>query len=124
VRLDVRFIKFLMVGALNTLFGLGIYALLIHAGVPIWSALIGGNVAGIVFNFFTTGHLIFSTVAVSRAPRFVVAYLACYAINYLALAGFAWLHMGPIESQVVLTPFMAVVSYVLMSRYVFRSDQP
>jgi putative flippase GtrA len=120
MKFDRRFIKFLIVGVLNTLFGLAVYAILIRAGVPVWGALIGGNVAGIVFNFFTTGHLIFSDAALSRLPRFVGAYLTCYAINYVAINLLVLLHFGAIESQAILTPAMAVLSYYLMSRHVFR----
>ena len=122
MKLERRFVKFLLVGLLNTLFGLAAYALLIHMGLPIWLALIGGNVAGIAFNFFTTGHLVFSDIALTRLPRFVGAYLACYALNYIAIRILVSLHLGAIESQVILAPFIAVTSYYLMSRHVFSQN--
>jgi putative flippase GtrA len=123
VRIERRFIKFLLVGVLNTLFGLGIYALLIWLGWPIWGALIGGNIAGIVFNFFTTGHLIFADVALSRLPRFIAAYLACYLANYMAIRALLGIGLGAIGAQAILTPAVALLSYYLMSRHVFRPDR-
>jgi putative flippase GtrA len=116
-----RFIRFLLVGVLNTAFGLGVYAVLMHVGLPIWAALIGGNVAGIVFNFITTGSLVFSEVSLVRLPRFVGVYLACYILNYLLIRFLVSLHMGAIESQVFISPIIAVTSFYLMSRYVFAS---
>lgn len=122
MRLERRFIKFLLVGLLNTLFGLAAYAILIHLGLPIWLALIGGNAAGIAFNFFTTGHLVFSDIALNRLPRFVCAYLTCYALNYVAIRILVSLHLGAIESQVLLAPAIAITSYYLMSRHVFAES--
>ncbi|WP_266183652.1 GtrA family protein [Dyella humicola] len=119
MKLEKRFITFLLVGLLNTLFGLAAYAILIHVNLPIWLALIGGNVAGIAFNFFTTGHLVFSDIALNRLPRFVTAYLACYVLNYVAIRILVSLHLGAIKSQVLLAPAIAVTSYYLMSQYVF-----
>ena len=116
-----RFIKFLLVGALNTAFGLSIYAVLIHVGLPIWAALIGGNVAGIVFNFFTTGSLVFSEVSLMRLPRFIGVYLTCYILNYLSIRFLVSLHVGAIKSQVFISPIIAVTSFYLMSRYVFAT---
>ena len=117
-----RFIKFLLVGVLNTAFGLGVYVVLIHVGLPIWAALIGGNVAGIAFNFFTTGSLVFSEVSLVRLPRFIGVYLTCYTINYLSIRSLVSLHVGAIESQVFISPVIAVTSFYLMSRYVFASS--
>jgi putative flippase GtrA len=123
MKLERRFIKFLLVGVLNTLFGLAAYAILIRLGLPIWAALIGGAMAGIAFNFFTTGHLVFSDIAPGRIPRFVGAYLACYATNYVAIRILVSLRFGAIESQVLLAPMIAVMSYYLLSRHVFRPDR-
>jgi putative flippase GtrA len=124
VRIEKQFVRFLLVGILNTLFGLAIYAVLIWLGLPIWGALLGGNVAGIAFNFFTTGHLIFSDIALSRLPRFIGAYLTCYLVNYLSINTLVWAGLGAIEGQALLAPLIAVLSYYLMSQHVFRSDRP
>ena len=119
MRVDVRFIKFILVGLLNTAFGSGIYAALIYAGLPIWAALLVGNLAGIAFNFFTTGRFVFLDAALVRLPRFVGAYLFCYAINYISIRALVSLHLGAIESQLLMAAPMALLSFYLMSRHVF-----
>lgn len=116
----MRFARFLVVGAMNTLFGLGLYAMLVWLGLPVWAALMLGHVSGVIFNFFTTGHFVFSDVAASRLPRFVGAYIGCYLLNYIALRGLMAAHAGPIAGQIILTPLMAAISFFVMSRFVFR----
>ena len=123
MKLDSRFIKFILVGALNTLFGLGAYALLIRLGLPVWASLIGGNVAGIFFNFVTTGHFVFADMLLRRLPRFVGAYLGLYVLNYLLIQLLHALHMGAIGAQILLTPVMAIGSFYVMSRYVFVPER-
>ncbi|WP_201313755.1 GtrA family protein [Dyella sp. EPa41] len=119
---DKRFTRFIFVGLLNTLFGLGAYSFLVWIGLPIWTALIGAGIASIGFNFFTTGHLVFSDIAPSRLPRFVGAYLVLYVVNYLSIRALVLLHLGPITSQVILTPAIAMLSFFVMSRLVFSSE--
>jgi|APAra7269096768_1048522.scaffolds.fasta_scaffold16834_2 putative flippase GtrA len=118
-----RFVRFAIVGVLNSAFGLGVYALLIHVGLPVWAALIAANVAGVSFNYVTTGKLAFSHRGANRFPSFVSIYLLCYVLNYLAITALLHMHLGPVMSQVLLTPFMAILNYLLQSRYVFRQDE-
>jgi putative flippase GtrA len=117
-----RFARFAIVGILNTAFGLGVYALLIRLGLPVWIALIAANVAGVSFNYVTTGKLAFSHRGANRFPRFVSIYLLCYLLNYLAITVLVRMHLGPVASQALLAPFMAVLNYLLQSRYVFLGD--
>lgn len=114
-----RFVKFLLVGALNTAFGSAVYAALVYAHLPIWASLLGGNLAGIVFNFFTTGRFVFADTVLARLPRFAGAYLACYIINYVSIRILVSLHLSAIASQLLLAPAMAILSFYLMSRHVF-----
>jgi putative flippase GtrA len=120
VTLGKHFVKFILVGLLNTAFGSGVYAILIYANLPIWVALLCGNAAGILFNFFTTGRFVFSDVALKRLPPFIATYVVCYAINYVSIRALIALHLTAIESQLLTALPMAVISFCLMSRYVFR----
>jgi putative flippase GtrA len=121
VKRDSRFIKFVLVGILNAAFGSGVYALLIFAGSPIWCALLVGNAAGVIFNFFTTGRMVFSGAPLAKLPRFVVAYLACYIINYAAIRVLVSLGFSPIKSQLCMVVPVALLSFYTMSRYVFNT---
>ena len=117
-----RFMRFLIVGGLNTLFGLGAYSLLVYLKLPLWLALLGGNLSGIAFNFFSTGGLVFRDLSTRRIPRFVLAYLIVYSVNLALLHAASGMLQKPLLAQVVLTIPMAILSYVLMSRWVFKAD--
>ncbi|EEF24757.1 conserved hypothetical protein, partial [Ricinus communis] len=62
-------------GALNTAFGLTVYSVCIWCGSPTWLALIGGNLAGLAFNFVTTGGLVFADLSPRRIPAFAAVYV-------------------------------------------------
>lgn len=116
--------RFLVAGAANTLFGLGVYAGCILMALPTWLALLVGIVAGIAFNFVSFGAYAFRDLSMRRLPRFVAAYCVIYLVNVLALDALRELVPDPIWGQVLLTIPMAALSYVLMSRFVFRKEAP
>ena len=74
---SIQFVKFLLVGALNTLFGYSVFAGLVYAGIAPMPALLLTYVVGVLFNFVTTGRLVFnrSRASLLRWPYHVVIYL-------------------------------------------------
>jgi putative flippase GtrA len=114
-----RFLRFVVAGGVNTLFGYAIYAASIASGAPVWLALLIGMVAGTVFNFFTTGGYAFRQLALRRYPRFVCCYLLVYGVNLVLLAALSpWIADKLLAQAVLLVP-LALFSYVLMARLVF-----
>ena len=115
-----QFLRFLVIGALNSLFGFAFFSGLILLGASTWTALIGGNIAGSVFNFFTNGHLVFRDLSLSRAPRFLLCYAAVLGINAGLIDLLAPIVDNRIIAQAILTAPMALFSYLLMTKFVFR----
>lgn len=114
-----RFVRFLIAGAVNTLFGFVVYSFLIIAGSAVWSALLMGMLSGTVFNFFTTGGYAFRDLSLARFPRFLLCYLLVYGINFVLLELLAtWLN-NKIIAQAIVTVPMALLSYFIMVRFVF-----
>lgn len=116
-----RFIRFLLVGALNTAFGYGLFALLILLKVPYALASLLATVAGIVFNFKSYGTLVFGSHDNRLIARFFAVYAVCYGVNLVPLwwgerAGISLLLVG----AVMALP-MAALSFVLNRRFVFES---
>jgi len=60
---EKRFVRFLLVGTLNTAFSYLVYALLLLVGLHYAAANLGAVVLGIIFSFKTQGVLVF------RDPR-------------------------------------------------------
>ena len=114
------FARFVVVGGVNTLFGYGAYALFLWLGFHFASAALLGTLAGIVFNFFTTGRFVFDgSHDFRRLPRFVGTYVVIYLINVGSIAALVRLGLSPYTAGFVLVAPMAFVSFVLMRR-VFR----
>ena len=59
MKIDWLFVKFVLVGILNTAFGYLVFALLLFLGLHYTLAVILSTIAGVLFNFKTTGTLVF-----------------------------------------------------------------
>ncbi|MBI5279626.1 MAG: GtrA family protein [Burkholderiales bacterium] len=116
-----RFLRFLVAGGINTLFGFAVYSASIAAGAEIWLALLVGMLAGTVFNFFTTGGYAFRQLSIRRWPRFVGCYLFLYGLNLVLAQWLTPLAGGPVQAQALLLAPLAILSYVMMARLVFTA---
>lgn len=59
--MNKQLVKFLLVGGLNTLFGYAVFAVLISTGLHYTIAVFIGTLIGVLFNFKTTGKLVFDS---------------------------------------------------------------
>lgn len=115
-----QFLRFLAVGALNALFGYGVFAGLVLAGTPGQLALVVTYIVGVAFNFFTTRRFVFSGSAKGVLLRFISAYVLIYFFN-LALYKLAEAAgLGPLLAQALCLPVVAVLSFLLFRFKVFR----
>jgi putative flippase GtrA len=115
-----RLVRFLLIGALNSIFGFCVFSAMVLLGTGNLPALFAGNLAGLVFNFFSTGGLVFRSLTFSAVPRFVLCYVAVLTLNTFLLGWLAALAGDRILAQALLTLPMAVMSYLVMSHWVFR----
>lgn len=121
---EFQTIRFLVIGAINTAFGFTVFSAMMIAGLALWQALIGSTLAGIIFNFFTYGGVVFRQLSYTRAPRFVLAYLFILSVN-------AWLieyisnnyETGKILAAAYVVIPMAIVSYLILNNFVFRKTK-
>lgn len=111
--------RFLVAGAVNTCFGLLIYAAARLGGAEDWLALLIALSAGLGFNFITLGGYAFRNLSLHRLPKFILAYFAIYALNLGLLRGLVEWTKSDVWAQVALTPFMAGLSYLIQSKWVF-----
>lgn len=119
-----RIARFLAVGALNTAFGYGVFALLVLAGLPPQPSLMIATVLGVSFNFLSFGRLVFSQKStLSAAGRFVVVYLVSYGMNASMLEVLiARMGLPPLMAQLLCLPAVVALTYVLMRTFVFRAN--
>ncbi|EIJ79832.1 GtrA-like protein [Bacillus methanolicus PB1] len=79
------FVRFLAVGFVNTLIGLTIMFLLMHAvGLSYWLSTFLGNMAGAIASYFLNRSFTFgSHVAIAKGGfRFAVVICSCYFFSY------------------------------------------
>lgn len=117
---DQQFIRFLLVGVLNTVIGYSLFVLFSFLGLDAPYALAFTYVFGVISNFFTTGKLVFGISKRKYFLRFVLAYVAVYLVNLVFLSILIWAGMDKLISQAVLVPFMALISFWSFKMYAFR----
>ncbi len=118
---NTQFVRFLAVGVLNFTFGYGCYLLLLRLGMSDSMALLGATLAGILFNFKTTGVLVFNSRDNALIGRFILMYVVLYAINLATIKTLIALHLSASVAGGISFPFMAVLAYILNKRFVFRN---
>lgn len=123
-RTKAQFARFLFVGGLNTLFGYGMFALLLYGGMHYAVASLLATILGILFNFMTTGTIVFQNRNHRLLFRFVGVYAVTYVINVTSLKVFDLLKINMFLAGGLLLLPAAVISYMLNRKFVFITEQP
>lgn len=114
-----QFLRFVMVGVLNTGFGYSVFALLVWLGAPYQLATAISTLAGIAFNFQTTGRLVFSGAPWPRLIRFAAVYSLIYVLNISGITLFLRLGVNVYIAYALLIPPLAVLTYFMHKKLVF-----
>ena len=114
-----RFVRFLLVGGLNTAFGYGVYATCLWLGMHYALAGAVSTVLGVLFNYKSTGRLVFRSRGNGRLPHFVAVYVVTYAFGTLCVGGMLRLGMPAGLGGLILILPSAILSYLLHRRFVF-----
>lgn len=123
--IDPTVIKFIGTGLLNTAFGYGAYTLLLYVGLPYLLALLASTVAGIVFNYFSFGHLVFSKdKSWPMFGRFVITYAFIYCVNAVLLRLLTdHFLISPYLGQIICIPISVALSWLAMNHWVYRKER-
>lgn len=114
-----QFGRFIAVGILNTAFGFGVYSTLIFIGLHYAVASLLGTILGVLFNFFTTGRIVFRNSDNSRLLLFFMVYGIVYGFNIAGLTLLDSLHVNLYLAGLVMVPPAAILAYILNRRFVF-----
>jgi putative flippase GtrA len=119
-----RIAKFLGVGVLNTVFGYTAYAILIFINVPYLAALFTATVAGVVFNYFSFGRIVFyGRNGWSVFVKFVITYGVVYIANAVLLSALTEdFLLNPYAGQIICIPPSVLLSWSLMNYWVYKKD--
>lgn len=117
----IPFLRFLVVGGINTVFGYSVFALFILLGLHYVLAALLGQICGILFNFKTTGTIVFK----NRDNRLILRFFGVYLITYLLGIGllkvFDMYDVNILIAAAITVLPMAFVSFLLMRKFVFST---
>lgn len=119
-----QILKFLGTGVLNTLFGYSIFAVLVFINLPYLAALFMATVAGVIFNYFSFGKMVFKVRGEwGMFGKFIAAYSVVYVINALLLNILTEnLHLTPYLGQFICIPLNILISWFLMNHWVYKKS--
>ncbi len=117
-----KFIRFVFVGGLNTVFGLCIYCLMICLGLSYIMATLISQVLGVLFNFMTTGTLVFE----NSDKKLIFRFLLCYVLTYFINVGInnalqAFLGVNEYISGIGAIIISALISFFILKLFVYNS---
>ena len=141
--IDKKFIKFLLVGCLNTLFGYLMYVIFISTPLKKEIALFFAYIVGVLWNFKTTGVLVFKNNNNKLIFKFIFAYVLTYFINLFGLNfvnSVGWgknlanstinllkiqtnLDLVKYFDQIILVLPIAMISFILFKTFVFKESE-
>ena len=123
MKIDWLFVKFILVGVLNTAFGYLAYALLLFLGLHYTLAVVLSTIAGVLFNFKTTGTIVFK----NNNNKLIFKFVAVYAIT--TTLGIIILRMAELAginlylAGLVSTGICAIISFLLNKNWVFKYEK-
>lgn len=115
----LELIRYYAIGAVNTMFGYGIYALFVFLGTGAYVAQLIGQIIGIAFNYFTYRHLVFRSTG-HPYKRFIGAYIIQYCVSLALLALLLPLIRSEYWAGLATVIFASLINYFVLKRWVFR----
>ena len=112
--------RFILAGALNTLFGWTIFSLFIFYGINVSLSLFFGMTFGILFNYLTIGGYAFKKFSRIIFLKFILSNLFIYFLNLFVLSILQNVINNVIFAQFTLLPFLAIISFIIMKKIVFK----
>ncbi len=122
--LERKFVKYLFVGFMNTVFSYIVYAIVITiTNRPAFSLAVS-YIIGIIFNFQTTGRIVFKNKDNTLIVKFFLSYLTTYFINKISLETLVnTFGVDKYLSQALLVFPIALISFMLLKNFVFRNSK-
>lgn len=118
-----KLVRFFLVSGLNTVFGYGLFALLIFVGVAYPLASLISTIAGILFNFKTIGILVFKNHNNILIFKFFAVYGITYLCNLGGLALFKHFEVSLYCGGAILLIPVGLLAFILNKIFVFNIIQ-
>ena len=116
-----RFIRYLFVGVINTVFGYSLFALLIYLHLHYALASLLATILGVLFNFKTIGRIVFKSCNNALIKKFFGVYAFTYLLNIGGLRVFSLYHVNMYVAGLMLLVLITPVSFILNRNFVFKN---
>ncbi len=120
-KIPEQFIRFLLIGTLNTAVAYCLYALFIFSGLHYALAVLCSTLLGIGFSFKTFGKWVFFNPDNRRIFRFFAVYTGCYFLNVGILKCLTFFGLKNLYLAGLVSSFLvAIVSFFFNKFFVFK----
>lgn len=116
----LEFLRFLLVGAMNTAFSYFVYAGMLYIGMNFALANLIGLVCGIFFSFRTQGTLVFDNPSPHLFYKFVAYWAITYACNLGLIKLLLMCGINQYLAGAAAVPILLLMSYFVQKYSVFR----
>ena len=114
-----QFVRFLAVGSLNFAFYYTLFASLHLLGVRPTQAVVIATVIAVLFNFGTTGRIVFGNRRARLLPRFVSVYVIQTLLNITSLQLLISAGVPVLIAEALVIGVLAVLTFFALKRFVF-----
>ena len=119
--IKLRFSKFILVGAFNTVMGYFFYSIFYYFTKNITISLTSSYIIGILFNFKTFSKFVFYDSTNRKFFIFLIIYLISLWLNKFSLTFFSEkLNLNTYIVQLFLAPLFGIILYFFNKKYVFN----
>lgn len=120
--LQYQFLRFLVVGVVNTIFGYSVYSVLLICGLHFTIASFLSTVMGILFNFKSIGRFVFHNTSNSLLIKFFMVYIISYFVNItLIYIVNLYINNDYISGAICILP-TSILSYFLNKTLVYKTN--
>jgi len=118
--MEYKYIKFILVGMVNTVFGYSVYSMLIYINFHYSLASFLATVAGVLFNFKTISSIVFKTHNNSLIKKFIAVYAFTFLINLCGLKIFSLYGVNMYFAGFMLLIICTTISFILNDKFVYH----
>jgi len=111
-----------VVGGINTLFGYAVFAIFILLQLHYTLATLFAYVCSILFNFKTTGIIVFKNKRNALILRYSCVAIFIYLVNIGLLKIFEIYNINSLVAQAIIILPLAFTSFLLMRKFVFNTN--
>lgn len=122
--LNLRTVRFILVGCLNTIFSYCIYAIFLLTGLSYMVSNFLALVMGIFFSFRTQKILVFRDSSRNLFWRFVFAWIIIYFFNIFFIGKLIEAGLNEYTSGALTIVPITTLSYIFQKFFVFRKSVP